>query len=117
MQERLDQEEPDVKAHSHGDENHPNLHRPVRGRGVRGYGHVTKGMPQNKPDVKTAHENLVLQVIISAVSDSPTYLDSDDCQLWLDTLDIDNPEAFKRALLMTDGKVLDKRYIAERMDS
>jgi len=117
MQERLDQEEPEKEAHSYGDEKNPNQHRSVRGRGVRGYGHVVKGLPQNQPPVKTAHENLVLQIIISAVNDNPKYLDSNDCQLWLDTLDIDNSEAFKRALLMTDGKVLNKRYIAERMDS
>jgi hypothetical protein len=117
MQERLDQEEPDVKAHSHGDEVNPNRHRSVRGKGVGGYGYVVKGLPQNQPTVKTAHENLVLQIIISAVNDNPKYLDSNDCQLWLDTLDINNSDAFKRALVMTDGKVLDKRYIAERMDS
>ena len=66
--------------------------------------------------LQIAHENLILSVIISALDEDPGYLDTADCNHWLDTIGLKDNEGVKDALLATGGKVNDKRYIAERME-
>lgn len=72
--------------------------------------------PNGEANLQIAHENLILSVIISALDDDPGYIDTDDCNHWLDTIGLNNNEGVKDALLATGGKVNDKRYIAERME-
>ena len=66
--------------------------------------------------LKVAHENLILSVIISALDEDPGYIDTADCNHWLDTIGLNGNEGVKDALLATGGKVNDNRYIAERME-
>ena len=63
-----------------------------------------------------AWENFCLQIIIVALEDDPTYINTSDCQMWLDRAGVDNHETVKDALVVTQGKIKDKRYINERME-
>lgn len=76
----------------------------------------TPNRPNGEATLKVAHENLILSVIISALDEDPGYIDTADCNHWLDTIGLNGNEGVKDALLATGGKVNDKRYIAERME-
>jgi len=71
----------------------------------------------NRGELATAWENFCLQVIITALDDDPTYINTSDCQIWLDHAGVDNPDIVKNALAVTKGKVNDKRYINERLEA
>ena len=64
----------------------------------------------------TAYENLCLQVVIEALADEPGYINTPDCQVWLNRAGVDDTELVQNALIATNGKINDKRYINERMD-
>jgi len=70
----------------------------------------------NRNDLATAWENLCLQVIITALDEEPDYINTSDCQTWLDRAGIDYPDAIKNALAATQGKINYKRYINERIE-
>lgn len=70
----------------------------------------------NRDDLATAWENLCLQVIITALDDEPDYINTSDCRTWLDRAGVDYSDTIKNALVTTQGKVNDKRYINERME-
>ena len=70
----------------------------------------------NRGELSIAWENFCLQVIITALEDDPTYINTSDCTIWLDRAGVDNHETVKDALVATQGKVKDKRYINERME-
>ena len=70
----------------------------------------------DRGELAIAWENFCLQVVITALEDDPTYIDTSDCMVWLDRAGVDNHETVKDALAATQGKVNDKRYINERME-
>ena len=70
----------------------------------------------NRGEQAIAWENFCLQVIITALEDDPTYIHTSDCQIWLDRAGVDNTDTVKDALVVTQGKIKDKRYINERME-
>ena len=70
----------------------------------------------NRDELSIAWENFCLQVIIIALEDDPAYINTSDCGIWLDRAGVDNPDTVKNALVTTQGKVKDKRYINERME-
>ena len=70
----------------------------------------------NRDELAVAWENFCLQVIITALEDDPAYINTSDCGIWLDRAGVDNHEMVKDALVATQGKVKDKRYINERME-
>ena len=70
----------------------------------------------NRGELVIAWENFCLQVIITALEDDPTYINTSDCEIWLDRAGVDNHEMVKDALVTTQGKIKDKRYINERME-
>jgi hypothetical protein len=70
----------------------------------------------NRVEFAIAWENFCLQVIITALEDDPTYINTEDCMMWLDYAGVDNPDVVKNALVTTQGKINDKRYINERME-
>ena len=70
----------------------------------------------NRDELAVAWENFCLQVIITALEDDPTYIDTSDCMVWLDRAGVENHDTVKDALVATQGKVKDKRYINERME-
>jgi len=72
--------------------------------------------PNGEANLKVAHENLILSILISALDDDPGYIETADCHHWMDTIGVADNESIKDALLATGGKVEDKRYIAERME-
>ena len=70
----------------------------------------------NREELAVAWENFCLQVIITALEDDPAYINTSDCGIWLDRAGVDNHDTVKDALVATQGKVKDKRYINERME-
>ena len=70
----------------------------------------------NRDELAIAWENFCLQVIIIALEDDPTYIDTSDCGIWLDRAGVENHDTVKDALITTQGKINDKRYINERME-
>ena len=70
----------------------------------------------NRDELAIAWENFCLQVIIVALEDDPTYINTSDCQIWLDRAGVDNTNTVKNALVTTQGQIKDKRYINERME-
>jgi len=70
----------------------------------------------NREELAIAWENFCLQVIITSLEDDPAYINTSDCEIWLDRAGVDNPDTVKDALVTTQGKVKDKRYINERME-
>ena len=70
----------------------------------------------NREELAIAWENFCLQVIIIALEDDPDYINTSDCMIWLDRAGVDNHETVKDALVATQGKIKDKRYINERME-
>ena len=70
----------------------------------------------NRDELVIAWENFCLQVIIVALEDDPAYIDTSDCEIWLDRAGVEHPDTVKNALLTTQGKIKDKRYINERME-
>ena len=70
----------------------------------------------NREELAIAWENFCLQVIIIALEDDPDYINTSDCKMWLDRAGVDNHEMVKEALVTTQGKIKDKRYINERME-
>ena len=71
----------------------------------------------NRGELAIAWENFCLQVIIVALEDDPTYINTSDCMIWLDRAGVDNHETVKDALVATQVKIKDKRYINERMEN
>ena len=70
----------------------------------------------NRDELAIAWENFCLQVIITALEDDPTYINTSDCMVWLDRAGVENHDTVKDALIATQGKINDKRYINERME-
>jgi len=70
----------------------------------------------NRGELSIAWENFCLQIIITALEDDPTYINTSDCMVWLDRAGVENTDTVKNALVTTQGKVKDKRYINERME-
>ena len=70
----------------------------------------------NRDELAVAWENFCLQVIITALEDDPAYINTSDCEIWLNRAGVDNHDTVKDALVATQGKVKDKRYINERME-